>query len=94
MAKYVRYQQGGTIRYGELKGDAIQPLLGDFARFSPSPEPAVKLADVKLMSPCSPSKIVAIGPNYKSFFANARQILSRKNDARTGSAINDAAAAI
>ena len=27
MAKYVRYEKGGTIRYGELKGDTIQPLL-------------------------------------------------------------------
>jgi 2-keto-4-pentenoate hydratase/2-oxohepta-3-ene-1,7-dioic acid hydratase in catechol pathway len=71
MARYVRYQQGGTVRYGELKGDTIQLLLGDFAKFSPSPEPPVKLQDVKLLSPCSPSKIVAIGPNYKCFFANA-----------------------
>jgi 2-keto-4-pentenoate hydratase/2-oxohepta-3-ene-1,7-dioic acid hydratase in catechol pathway len=68
MAKYVRYERGGQVRYGELKGDTIQPVIGDFAKFSPSSEAAVKLADVKLLSPCLPSKIVAIGPNFKCFF--------------------------
>jgi 2-keto-4-pentenoate hydratase/2-oxohepta-3-ene-1,7-dioic acid hydratase in catechol pathway len=64
--KYVRYSHGGQTSYGVLEGDNIRELDGDL--FS-SPQPTgktVALADVKLLPPTDPSKVIAVGLNYKS----------------------------
>jgi 2-keto-4-pentenoate hydratase/2-oxohepta-3-ene-1,7-dioic acid hydratase in catechol pathway len=67
MAKIVRYERAGAIGYGELRGDEVQPLDGDFPNFAPSGEPPVPLASVKLLAPVLPGKIVAIGPGYRVY---------------------------
>ncbi len=64
--KIVRFAAGGKVRYGILSGQSIQAIEG-------KPFRAIKLAfshyqldEVKLLSPCLPSKIVALGLNYRS----------------------------
>src|ERR1700759_2850299 len=68
MAKYIRYLHRNMTRYGELRGDSVQPLDGDFGSFSASSEAPIELTAVKLLAPTVPSKIVAIGPNFKAHF--------------------------
>lgn len=68
MAKYIRYQQGQTSSYGELKDTLIHPLEGDIGSFRPSGKPIVPLSEVKLLAPAQPTKIIAIGPNYRVYF--------------------------
>jgi len=63
MAKFVRYEKNGVARYGQLKGETIHPLDGEFGAFRPSSDPTVRLDEVKLLAPCVPSKIIAVGPN-------------------------------
>jgi 2-keto-4-pentenoate hydratase/2-oxohepta-3-ene-1,7-dioic acid hydratase in catechol pathway len=66
VTKYVRYAQGGVTTYGILEGDTIRELKGDlFAGPSPTGR-RVKLAEAKLLAPCVPSKVIAVGLNYKS----------------------------
>ena len=66
VTKYVRFQNGGRISYGVLKGDLIEPVAGDlFGALKPSGG-AVKLSAVKLLAPIAPSKVLAVGLNYKS----------------------------
>lgn len=66
--KIVRYSHQGSTSYGELKGQAITPLTGDLDKLMPAPGAGdVPLEDVKLLAPCQPSKIVAIGPGYKIY---------------------------
>lgn len=66
VTRYVRYSHGGAISYGILDGDTIRPLKGDlFAQPSETGQ-KVKLADVRLLAPCQPSKVIAVGLNYKS----------------------------
>ena len=67
MAKIVRYDSSGAIGYGELRGEDIHPLAGEFPNFSASGAPPVPLASVSLLAPVTPSKIVAIGPGYKVY---------------------------
>jgi 2-keto-4-pentenoate hydratase/2-oxohepta-3-ene-1,7-dioic acid hydratase in catechol pathway len=69
VSAYVRFEHGGRVRHGELHEDRIQPLDGTIGAFTPSDEPPVPLADVRLRAPTSPSKIVAIGPNYRTHYA-------------------------
>jgi 2-keto-4-pentenoate hydratase/2-oxohepta-3-ene-1,7-dioic acid hydratase in catechol pathway len=71
MAKYVRYQRGDGVRYGELREAAIQPVQGPFGEFRSSREPPIRLSDVKLLAPTAPSKIIAIGPNFKTYFSHS-----------------------
>lgn len=66
VTKYVRYEAGGRVSYGILEGDTIRELSGDLFA---SPKPTgrtVKLAGVKLLAPCEPRKVIAVGLNYKS----------------------------
>lgn len=64
--KYVRYSAAGRIAYGILDGETIRELSGSLFE---SPKPTgkvVKAADVKLLAPCEPSKVIAVGLNYKT----------------------------
>jgi 2-keto-4-pentenoate hydratase/2-oxohepta-3-ene-1,7-dioic acid hydratase in catechol pathway len=64
--KYVRYSHAGRVAYGLLEGDRVRELTGDL--FS-NPRPAgatARLSDVKLLAPVEPSKVIAVGLNYKS----------------------------
>jgi 2-keto-4-pentenoate hydratase/2-oxohepta-3-ene-1,7-dioic acid hydratase in catechol pathway len=66
VTKYVRYTVDGRVSYGVLEGDVIRELAG-----SPfeSPKPTgrtVKTAAARLLAPCEPSKVIAVGLNYKS----------------------------
>ena len=74
MTKYVRYEHAGTIRYGELSGTAVQPLDGEFGAWRRAPPPTLELADVKLLAPTLPSKIIAIGPNFYAPFRGANAL--------------------
>ena len=69
--RYVRFLKGGTPTYGLLEGDSIRPLSGSlFANPQPSGE-SVKLASAKLLCPVTPSKVLAVGRNYKSHIGTA-----------------------
>ncbi|HET6477759.1 MAG TPA: fumarylacetoacetate hydrolase family protein [Dehalococcoidales bacterium] len=64
--KIVRYSIGSKTEYGILDGESIQAIDG-------KPYPEIKklnqfhkLSEVKLLAPCEPSKVVAIGLNYYS----------------------------
>lgn len=66
VTKYIRYAQGGVVSYGILEGEIVRELKGDL--FS-SPVPTgrrVALGDVKLLPPCDPKKVIAVGLNYKT----------------------------
>lgn len=66
MTKYVRYRVNSTTAHGILEGDTIQEIHGDlFGRHTPAGSKH-KLADVKLLYPLQPPKILAVGLNYKS----------------------------
>jgi len=64
--KIVRFTNGFVTEYGVIDGDMIQALSA-----SPFEEYKVlhkfyRPSDVKILPPCQPSKIVALGVNYKS----------------------------
>jgi 2-keto-4-pentenoate hydratase/2-oxohepta-3-ene-1,7-dioic acid hydratase in catechol pathway len=64
--KIIRFSVGKKILYGVLEKDTIKVLKGNpftGIRYSGVTN---KLSDVKLLSPCVPSKIVCLGVNYRS----------------------------
>jgi len=64
--RYVRFRHGTTVSYGVLEGDEIYPLSGDI--FGPHKvwSSRFHLSQVKLLFPCEPRKVFAVGLNYKS----------------------------
>ena len=64
--RVVRFLHEGKPRYGLLEGDEISPLAAfpESRRFEPLKE-TIPLKSVKLLPPCVPSKIVALGLNYR-----------------------------
>lgn len=70
LAYYVRYEQRGKRSYGLLEQDTIRAIRGGLFG-KPTPTGAkVKLADVKLLYPCEPTTVLAVGLNYKSHLGN------------------------
>ena len=66
ITKYVRYEAAGRTSYGILDGETIRELSGDLFA-SPTPTGRTrKLAEVRLLAPCEPRKVIAVGLNYRS----------------------------
>jgi 2-keto-4-pentenoate hydratase/2-oxohepta-3-ene-1,7-dioic acid hydratase in catechol pathway len=63
---YIRYRAASGTAYGILDGDSVRELRGDM--FASAVETGVrrKLSEVKLLHPCTPGKILAVGLNYRS----------------------------
>jgi 2-keto-4-pentenoate hydratase/2-oxohepta-3-ene-1,7-dioic acid hydratase in catechol pathway len=68
VTRYVRFLSAGTTSYGILEGDSIRVLAGDlFSAGAATPSgKVVRTAQVKLLAPCEPKKVIAVGLNYKS----------------------------
>jgi 2-keto-4-pentenoate hydratase/2-oxohepta-3-ene-1,7-dioic acid hydratase in catechol pathway len=68
--RYVRYAATGKVSYGVLEGETIRELHGNiFTGAEPSGK-TLRLSDVKLLSPCEPLNVAAVGRNYKSHIAD------------------------
>jgi 2-keto-4-pentenoate hydratase/2-oxohepta-3-ene-1,7-dioic acid hydratase in catechol pathway len=66
VARYLRYQYRGKTGYGLLEQDTIREIRGGlFGDRTPSGV-RVKLTDAKLLYPCEPVTVLAVGLNYKS----------------------------
>ncbi len=67
--QYVRYEQAGEISYGILENGTVHQLRGDLFGSPERTGSQVALADVRLLAPAEPSKIIAVGLNYLSHLA-------------------------
>jgi len=66
LTKYVRYRKESVVSYGILDGAAIREIRGGLFGAREQTGVAHPLSEVKLLYPCEPSKILAVGRNYKS----------------------------
>jgi len=65
MIRFVRYRADSAVSYGILEEGAVREIRGDPFHYSETS--AVRpLSEVKLLCPCQPSKILAVGGNYRS----------------------------
>ena len=69
MALWGRYERNGTAGFGLVEDTAIAVHEGDmFAGATPTGE-TLALADVKLLAPCTPTKMVALWNNFHALAA-------------------------
>ncbi len=62
--KIIRAQYGNETFYAQQEGDKLYPLNGLPFEGAQRDGRALSLSDVRLLAPCQPSKIVAVGLNY------------------------------
>ncbi|MFB3885650.1 MAG: fumarylacetoacetate hydrolase family protein [Thermodesulfobacteriota bacterium] len=63
--KIIRYRDGDVIKWGTVEEDRVRELDGNpFGEFRLLAK-GKRVEEVRLLSPCLPSKIVAVGLNYR-----------------------------
>jgi len=62
--KYLRFDDGGGAKWGELRGDEIAVLSGSPLEDGIRTDETRALAKVKILPPVQPPNIVALGKNY------------------------------
>jgi 2-keto-4-pentenoate hydratase/2-oxohepta-3-ene-1,7-dioic acid hydratase in catechol pathway len=72
VTKYVRYAHEGRTSFGILEGDQIRELDQSPIEGGKSTGKTVALSSVRLLAPVEPSKVIAVGLNYKSHIGNAQ----------------------
>src|SRR3984893_3123160 len=69
MAQWIRFERSGRLEFGTLQGGDIAVHRGDmFAGASPTGE-TVRLADVRVSTPCDPSKMICLWNNFHQLAA-------------------------
>ncbi|OHB66098.1 MAG: hypothetical protein A2V70_06955 [Planctomycetes bacterium RBG_13_63_9] len=67
---YVRFEVGDRVAYGIVEGEGVRELRGDlFGSWRPT-DKIHELAEVKLLVPTRPSKVLAVAGNYRSHLAD------------------------
>lgn len=70
MTRYVRYRAGLGSAWGILDNGTVREIRGGPLADTTETGTARKLADLTLLCPCEPGKIVAVGRNYRSHLGN------------------------
>jgi len=63
--KIIRFEDNGEIKFGILQGEEIKVVSGDIFSDYQITEQVIHLNTVKLLSPCTITKAVCIGLNYR-----------------------------
>ncbi|MBI3812716.1 MAG: fumarylacetoacetate hydrolase family protein [Nitrospirae bacterium] len=76
--KFVRFHYNNKISYGLLENETIRIIEGDpFSGPRPT-DKEIPLKSVRLLAPCEPSKIVAVGVNYTDHAAEFKKELPKE----------------
>ena len=62
--KIVRFVVADKVKYGVINGELVQVIEDKPFRYLKLTDRHYQLSEVKLLPPCTPSKIVCLGLNY------------------------------
>ena len=64
--RFVRYQSEEGVSYGLVDGDEVWEIEGDlFGSYTVTPN-SFDIGDLEILAPTDPSKVIAVGLNYRS----------------------------
>ena len=72
VTKYIRYSHEGNTSYGVLEDTTVYELDGDIFASPARSGHSMPLADLTLLAPVEPSKVIAVGLNYRSHIEEGR----------------------
>ncbi|OGP63593.1 MAG: hypothetical protein A2170_00605 [Deltaproteobacteria bacterium RBG_13_53_10] len=76
--KIVRYQDGASTHWGIVEDRTVRQIKGDpFGHVHPVSK-TKRVEEVRLLSPCLPSKIVAVGLNYRDHAEEVKLALPKE----------------
>lgn len=78
MTAWVRFNNGGNTGFGTLIGEAVAVFEGDMFGIATPTGETLAMAEIALLTPCEPTKMVALWNNSKS--AAEKQGLERPED--------------
>jgi 2-keto-4-pentenoate hydratase/2-oxohepta-3-ene-1,7-dioic acid hydratase in catechol pathway len=64
--QWVRFQEGDAVRFGTLEGERVRVWHGNMFEYPQRGDRTVALADVRLLTPVQPSKVIALWNNFKA----------------------------
>ena len=64
--QWVRFLEGGTVRFGTLEGERVRVWHGNMFEYPDRGDRTVPLADVRLLTPVQPTKVIALWNNFKA----------------------------
>ncbi len=73
--KFVRFKKDNKIFYGSVEGDSVKEIMGDIFTDYIVLDKSFPLSSVEILAPCTPSKIIAVGLNYRSHAAEVKMEL-------------------
>jgi 2-keto-4-pentenoate hydratase/2-oxohepta-3-ene-1,7-dioic acid hydratase in catechol pathway len=75
MSRWIRFQYQGRTHLGALEGDSIRVHEGDLFASPRATGESVALAAVKVLTPCEPTKMVALWNNFRALAAKLGQAI-------------------
>lgn len=63
-SRWVRFEHAGRVCFGTLEGDRVHERRGDMFGHSEATASAIALAEITLLTPTEPSKVVALWNNF------------------------------
>lgn len=64
--QWVRFREGDAVRFGTLEGERVRVWHGNMFEYPQRGDRTVALADVRLLTPVQPSKVIALWNNFKA----------------------------
>lgn len=76
--KFGRFAKGDRTFFGIVSGDIVQEVRGDIFAAHQVLDVSHPLPELKVLAPCTPSKIVAVGLNYRTHAAEVKMELPQE----------------
>jgi 2-keto-4-pentenoate hydratase/2-oxohepta-3-ene-1,7-dioic acid hydratase in catechol pathway len=64
--QWVRFQEGDNVRFGTLEGERVRVWHGNMFEYPQRGDRTIALADVRLLTPVQPTKVIALWNNFKA----------------------------
>ena len=78
--RFVRYQSEDGVSYGLVDGDEVWEIEGDlFGSYTVTPN-SFDIGDLEILAPTDPSKVIAVGLNYRSHLDMAARDLGTSDE--------------
>jgi 2-keto-4-pentenoate hydratase/2-oxohepta-3-ene-1,7-dioic acid hydratase in catechol pathway len=75
MAHWMRYEHNGHTGFGTLEGDVISTFKGDMFANPVATGETLSLSGVRVLTPCMPSKMVALWNNFRALAEKLNQAI-------------------
>ena len=75
MAHWIRYEQNGGTGFGKLEGDVITVFRGEMFDNPVATGETLALNAVKVLTPCQPTKMVALWNNFRALAEKLNQAI-------------------